>query len=95
MHQYSPRIGCAIIAACQIVFMVYAITMNLHVFDRPLYGVVPPIFGLFAAVVGMSLELHCCIRWLVRLIQLNFIMCTEKCDIHNALTCIFNSLVGC
>jgi len=74
MHQYSPRIGCAIIAACQIVFMVYAITMNLHVFDRPLYGVVPPIFGLFAAVVGMSLELHCCIRWLFGWLLIGLIM---------------------
>lgn len=64
MHQYAARAGCVIIAACQIVFLIYSLTMDLHVFDRPLYGLIPPIFGLFAVIVGMSLHLHCCIRWL-------------------------------
>lgn len=74
MHQYGTRTGCAIIAACQIVFLAYAITMDLHVFDGPLYGIILPVFGLFAAVVGMSLELHCFIRWLFGWLLIGLVM---------------------
>lgn len=64
MNKYGAKIGCAIIAVCQVIFLFYALSMQLHVFDSPMFGVIPPIFGLFAAIVGVSLHLHCFIRWL-------------------------------
>ena len=75
MNKYGAKIGCAIIAVCQVIFLFYALSMQLHVFDSPMFGVIPPIFGLFAAIVGVSLHLHCFIRWLVRLIlhQYNYL----------------------
>lgn len=94
MHQYGARAGCAIIAICQIIFVAYAITMHLHIFDRPLYGMAPPVFGLFAAIVGMSLNLHCAIRWMFGwlLIGLIIVDITGAAQVESDIHCLEDSL---